>query len=1011
MLLVPLLPAMFACVGAPDGLRRTPDGDGPVVVVDWDAEPLPEIPFPNDLATRVDPSSPTGLRVNISTEAPTESEREARQKLDELSGFGVYAPITVSFEAPLDLANIVLRHPDDFERGDAAFADDAVYVIDVDPDSPEYLQPVALDLGHGRFVYENENVNRLYPNDTRALEPSAVFETVEEDLNGNGVLDWGEDTDNDGVLDHPNVYPEGGDTRADLLTFYEKESNTLILRPVEPLREEGRYAVVLTERLVGEDGNPVRSPWEWVNHTRQTDALLPIENVLPTFGLSVDDVAYAWVFSTGRVSGDLVDVRRGLYGQGPFAKLATEYPSGVNEALPLHELPDQDVHELPAGTLIDALVSLGLFDGAAGQFIAAAYKTYGGNVVGGSFTTPYFLADRDDGGVPGGDADEWWQMDAKAGTWHAEAQRIPFTCVLPGPESGATAPYPVAIFGHGHGSSRYDTLMFAWSLNRLGIAACGIDWPGHGPSIDADTLALAELYLGNSGLLPFLTHLQDSRYRDLTNDGMPDSGADQWIADPFHTRDMVRQGVVDWVQFVHSLKQCGTGEMDLVDLDGNVTGTSVTCDWDGDGKPDIGGPDASITILGGSLGGINTAVAAAVMPEVDAFAPIVPGAGLLDVAIRSELGGVVNAVMGRMLTPLILGMPDGAGGIEVVQYVNQFGDMAQVHIASLSSFPAGGKVEVENLTTGELREGWIPTDGTFRLAIPADAPDAWEKRTLAGIPDAGPDATETYTVEDNVGLGDRLQVRLYEADGTLVETIDSFDADVTYEGVTMLAGSPLVAASHGSGKLRQTPELRRLAMVMAMALEPADPAVYGPHWFEEPFEALGGKQANVLLVPTIGDQGVTISTGIALGRAAGLVDWQNTDPRYGVTRDQWLIDHEVLRAIESYGPYTDSTGQPCLFDPDDLDEGTDATGAPSETPMRATRTTSSGVSALRLPYPQTTGKHGFSEPDPSKPFDVALYVVNQTALYFKSGGTELRDDVCLGSDSCADLPVIDWESE
>ena len=29
-----------------------------------------------------------------------------------------------------------------------------------------------------------------------------------------GQLDFGEDTDNDGVLDHPNVWPEGGDPRA-----------------------------------------------------------------------------------------------------------------------------------------------------------------------------------------------------------------------------------------------------------------------------------------------------------------------------------------------------------------------------------------------------------------------------------------------------------------------------------------------------------------------------------------------------------------------------------------------------------------------------------------------------------------------------------------------------------------------------------------------------------------------------------------------------------------------------
>ncbi len=1001
---------LLACVTAPEGLRLTPDGDGPLVVVDWDAKPLPEIPFPNDLATRPDPTSPTGLRVNISEQAVTVTEEEARQKLNEMTGFGVYAPITVAFEGRLDLDNLLERHPDDFERGAVAFDDDAVFVVNVDPDSPDYGKPVALDLGHGRFVYETEQTGQYYANDTRADSPSLVFETSSEDENGNGKLDWGEDTDNDGALDEPNVWPPGGDPRANLLTFYELQSDTLILRPVVPLREESRYAVVLTSRLVDNDGAPVRSPWKYVNHTRQTEALLPVVDALGDYGVGLDDIAYAWVFSTGRVTGDLVDVRRGLYGEGPFAKLASEYPASVTEALALHEIAGQDPRVLPPDALLDTLVEVGLFDGASGQFISAAYRQYGGAVVGGSFETPYFLVDRDDGGVAGGDADEWWQVDAMTGEYHAAPARIPFTCVLP---KEGTPPYDVAIFGHGHGSSRFDMLLFGWSFNRLGMAACAIDWPGHGADLAPDEESLIRAYLSTSGLEPFLDHLQDSRYRDLNNDGRGDSGADQWITDPFHTRDMVRQGVVDWVQLVRALKNCGEGAMTLRGVDGDSEGTATTCDWDGDLQPDIGGNDASYTILGGSLGGINTAVAAAVMPEVDAFSPIVPGGGLLDVAVRSDLGGVISAVVGRMISPMLLGVPDGAGGLEIVQLVNAYGDMHSVHVATLPSFPAGGRVEIEVQRPGgtTVYEGYIPADGTFRLPFAADAPDAFEKRAVVDMPETGPVDGAVYTSDENVDLGDYLVVRLYDADGQEVEEIDSFDTDVVYEGVTMLAGSPLVAAAHGSGKIRGTRELRRLAMVMAMALEPADPVVYARHWADEPFESLGGQPANVLLVPTIGDQGVTISSGLALGRAAGLVDWQQVDDRYGMTPDQWLVEREVARAIEAHGPWTDVNGSPCLFDPDDLDEGTDGTGAPSDAPLRATRETSSGVSALRLPYPQTTGKHGFSEPDPSRAFDVALFVVNQTSQYFLTEGTVLRDDVCFGSDSCSDIPVVDWEVE
>ena len=47
------------------GLGQTERLGGPRVVWDIEAEPLPEIPLPNDAATRIDPTSPTGRRLNI----------------------------------------------------------------------------------------------------------------------------------------------------------------------------------------------------------------------------------------------------------------------------------------------------------------------------------------------------------------------------------------------------------------------------------------------------------------------------------------------------------------------------------------------------------------------------------------------------------------------------------------------------------------------------------------------------------------------------------------------------------------------------------------------------------------------------------------------------------------------------------------------------------------------------------------------------------------------------------
>ncbi|MCZ7679999.1 MAG: hypothetical protein M5U28_15040 [Sandaracinaceae bacterium] len=72
---------LVACDGGglPDGWRRTPPGSGPQVVWDLEAEPLPDVPLPNDVATWPDPTSPTGRRVNASLIAPSGMERRLRQ--------------------------------------------------------------------------------------------------------------------------------------------------------------------------------------------------------------------------------------------------------------------------------------------------------------------------------------------------------------------------------------------------------------------------------------------------------------------------------------------------------------------------------------------------------------------------------------------------------------------------------------------------------------------------------------------------------------------------------------------------------------------------------------------------------------------------------------------------------------------------------------------------------------------------------------------------------------------
>lgn len=985
----------------PAGLRETPAGDGPRVVADWDAEPLPEIPFPNDLALRIDETSRTGLRLNFSEEAPTELERDARREVNTMTGFGLFAPITVKFDAPLDLDVINQTMADD-----GNFSDDVAYVVDVTPGSPTYLQPMRLDLGHGRFPGDAFEPDKYFLNDPHADVPSILFDTHDEDIDGDGELDIGEDVDNDGVLDSPNVYPLGGDPREDLLTWYERETNTLILRPAVPLREETTYAVVLTERLLGEDGNPARSPFPHVNHTRQTDDLQPLLDALPTWDLGVDDVAFAWTFTTGNVTGDLLDVRRSLDGEGPYAWLPDEVPPAITAALPMHEVPElTNLYRLPVSRIIGILGTLGLFPEESREALLANYE-FADVLVGGEFTVPWFMPDRDDGGRD--TSDEYWRLDPLKGTAEYEPMKVAFTCLLPKEDADVQQPFPVGSYGHGYGSSRVEFLGFGWAFARYGIAACSFDYPGHGLDLGEDDLALAQDLLSVSGLSPILEHLEYDRARDLDNDGADNSGADQWTSDGFHTRDMVRQAAVDHLWFARALRACGTGTMGDIDGDGVE---EVSCDWDADGVPDIGGPDVDLHLMGGSLGGINTALAAGVAGDTwTTIAPVVAGAGLMDVGWRSALGGVREAVVGRTTSPFVAGIPTDDGGLQVVQVVTSATRMRTIPIATLPVLTPGARVRVDNLDNGETRLGWMPQDGRFRLPFPADAPDPLEKAILAGIPESGYVEGAVYEIDDNVGLGDRFTITITDAEGN--ETvIDSFEADVLHEGITMRAGSPLVAGGSGLGHIRSSPRLRRIVNVLALVTEPGDPVAYARKYVQEPWEELGGQPLNILLMPTVGDEIVPVGAEINLARAAGFWDLDTVDERYDMTIDRWLIEREVVRGDERFGSFTDSAGNKILFDVDDVDGDIDQWEEPSDAPLRVSIPTASGEAGMRIPYVAPTGTHAFNFPRPDLAFDPHTHSIMQIATYADDGGQVITDDVCLADQSCAWLRPLPEEED
>jgi len=515
--------ALFGCSGEKwqEGLRKTPPGTGPMVVWDLDARPFPDVPFPNNIATRLDPSSPTGRRVNVSMIAPTRLETRVRQKINRLSGFGIYSPISVSFEAPLDIGSIIERH-----KNNDDIRDDAVLLINLNKGSAEYGRAAAIDMGKGNFPLTLERRDNYFENDPYFSASTIVYPDT-------------------------NTYPTGADPDKNMLTFYERETNTLVIRPVVPLEEEALYAVVLTNRLIGEDGEPVRSPFPYINHLSQTESLRPLIDILPRYGLTIDDVAFVWNFTTQGAMRDLVAIRKGIYGKGPLGWLSGAYPAEFSSISPLHTFTDSSQYILSPAKLISIVEPM--VKELAGDLPSEDVKalldgfSFVNYFVAGTYTTPYFLVDRDgiaSEGFPDDD-NEVFDLDPLSGDAVVGGSTVFFMCSVPKPGNGRTAPFPVTFDGHGYTGMKLQMLGFAGTFARFGIASCAIDAVGHGLCVDKGMELFIKGILKSANVEPFFDVISPARARDLDNDGECESGGDFWTADTFHTRDIVRQSLVD----------------------------------------------------------------------------------------------------------------------------------------------------------------------------------------------------------------------------------------------------------------------------------------------------------------------------------------------------------------------------------------------------------------------------------------------------------------------------------
>lgn len=1108
----------------PEGLAKAGGGNGPVIIFDPLAKPVPEIPFPNDLATVLDESTITGRRINISTEASTEVERDVRRSLNTLDGFGTYSPISLRFDAPLDLSTV--------NEND---------IIVVQTVGPRVGHSPRLDLGKGFFPLIWQPDRPWWPHDPYA--------------NANNV-----------VMDPANMADLDGDTVAEFVDFYEFATNTLIIRPITPLDEASRYAVVILRDVRGLNGEPVRSPFEYINHTMQTNDLQPLIPILQQRGIPLEKVAFCWSFTTQSVTSDWLRIWNGLNGSGPLAYLASWFPPLIRPT-DLKFPGDGDGNNYT----IDAQWFEPIIKTVAGligedDYVAIADFRYVDYFVFGTFESPsffyhlnfghplytpavYFDPDKlsgakpvdrltvtwmltvpkdEDRGVDGcqdsehpfGCAD-WEEAGAKGADdgfgfagiddnedgyvddrgeylWQGSDdvpdpagdnynpndpvcqalvasndlcvppsalhctqgnKRLDYDCGpdlkpgiagvdddgntivdditefgTPGSDDGAsedangdgrlnTPPFPVAFYGHGHTSSRVESIGFAGPMAMAGIALFGMDNFGHGPMTefgnldkflreflismgfyiytvcdaslpppcglmydpDPATPGLMELlYADLNGdkvvdindvlnktvdqILTETFHLPlfavlgtEGRAYDIDGDTIPDSGDIFWTANILQTRDLVRQTAIDWLQFVRVVDNFGTRAS--FDWNGDTI-ADIDGDFNFDGQYDLGGPTNINTrghfYFGSSLGGIMGDINMGMNPRMVVGAPVAGAGGLPDVVPRSHQRSATEPVMLQMCGPVIVGTYDNVvKGRATLTFNDDPLSQAFGHIY----LPDNGRVQVRNLSNGEVK------------LVTAKCHES--------NPTCGPGEAVNFSIGIAADIGDTLEITsLDDISGPVRSTV-------------------IVQSKYkGHGLQRNSPDLRRFIALAQWAIERGDPINLAPHYFtnENGLPLPGFPDKAVLQINTTGDQNVPINTGNSIATAAGL--W---------TYDQaiWLINKGVNLGYvpPPYAP-TSQYIVP-IFDPEDVDDddlkcGWAATDPrctddpPFQTPLPPVPSGTSGrVSAVRLPYVDERAHHAFALPVPSDRnhgIDWGVYMANQIVYYFASDGTCVIDD-------------------
>jgi pimeloyl-ACP methyl ester carboxylesterase len=393
---------------------------------------------------------------------------------------------------------------------------------------------------------------------------------------------------------------------------FDPATNTVYGKPASVLEQGKRYAVIVTSVVTDRAGAPVAADPAF-QQCVQSFFRSPYCDALGAAVAAVPEkVVDGALFTTMSATSWLESARTVVANTPPATALLTP-----QSTFPVASLATFTLHE-QTGANPARFTDLALP-------ITSSLLTGLDRIVIGSFQSPNYL--QSDQTIAPGPAITRDPFPAPLPT-----NTIYFNALLPPANKKPATGYPVVIFGHGFGDSRWGgPTAVSPTLAGNGFAVIAINAVGHGFGA-LSTVSFTDT-AGKTVTIPAA-----GRGVDVNGDGSIDSEEGCALIQPvaIGLRDCFRQTVVDIMQLAHAIR---TG-----------------IDLDGDGKPDL---DASrIYYAGESLGAMYGTVLTAVEPTVRAAMLNVGGGSTVDIARWSPSYRALSIEMLATRVPQLLNRHD-----------------------------------------------------------------------------------------------------------------------------------------------------------------------------------------------------------------------------------------------------------------------------------------------------------------------------------------------------------------